>query len=94
MTDTKLDGLIAAREIVLGAIRNGCPDLIMERIDAAIAAERKSAEVLISTQDRLGRDRDIILEAINEYDGWILDDDYDADRMLGKIMMRMKERIA
>lgn len=41
---SKLDGLIAAREIVRGAIRNGCPDLIPARLDLAIAAERQSGE--------------------------------------------------
>lgn len=43
-------------------------------------------------QDRLSRHADIILEAINEYDSWLEDDDYDAHSCLKKIMARMKSR--
>ena len=43
-----------------------------------------------------GQDRsvswDIVDEAINAYDQWMLDDDYDATSMLHSIMARMKER--
>lgn len=42
MTTPFLPGLLRAREIALGAIRNGCPDLIAERIDLAIADARQS----------------------------------------------------
>lgn len=37
---------------------------------------------------------DIIDEALNAYDGWMLDDDYDATTTLHKIMKRMRERVA
>jgi hypothetical protein len=43
-------------------------------------------------QDRLPRDRDIILEALNEYDGWLKDDDYDSKACLARIMGRMRDR--
>lgn len=42
--------------------------------------------------ERISRDRDIILEAINEYDAWMLDDDYNAGPVLDRIIKRMKER--
>lgn len=41
----------------------------------------------------LPRDRDIILEAINAYDDWMLDDDYDAGPVLTRIINRMRDRI-
>jgi hypothetical protein len=37
---------------------------------------------------------DIVDEAINAYDQWMLDDDYDAMGKLHEIMRRMKERRA
>ena len=37
---------------------------------------------------------DIVLEAINTYDGYMLDDDYDAQACLDKIMKQMRERLA
>jgi hypothetical protein len=45
-------------------------------------------------QQRRGVAWDIIEEAINAYDQWMLDDDYDAQRTLNKIIERMKERRA
>lgn len=43
-------------------------------------------------RERLSRDRDIILEAINAYDSYMLDDDFNADRTLRKIIERMRDR--
>lgn len=39
------------------------------------------------------RDRDIIIEAIATYDDWMLDDDYDANLVLTRIIQKMRERI-
>lgn len=39
------------------------------------------------------RDRDIILEAINTYDDWMLDDDYEPGLVLTRIIQRMRDRI-
>jgi hypothetical protein len=36
---------------------------------------------------------DIIRQALAEYDGWMLDDDYDAMAVLQRIMNRMRERM-
>lgn len=44
--------------------------------------------------DRITRHHDIILEAINEYDQWMQDDDYDAQPVLDRIIKRMRERIS
>lgn len=43
---------------------------------------------------RRGAALDIVLEALNEYDSWMVDDDYDAHSVLRKIMDRMRERYA
>src|SRR4051812_19397662 len=40
-----------------------------------------------------GRYYDIIIEALVDYDGWMLDDDYDATPVLNRIMKRMRERV-
>jgi hypothetical protein len=40
-----------------------------------------------------GRHYDIILEAMEIYRGFMLDDDFDAQRCLDAIMKRMKERL-
>jgi hypothetical protein len=40
-----------------------------------------------------GRYYDIIIEALVDYDGWMLDDDYDATPVLNRIMRRMRERL-
>jgi len=40
-----------------------------------------------------GRHADIILEALATYDEWMLDDDYDAFRILSQIIRRMRERL-
>lgn len=40
-----------------------------------------------------GRHYDIIQEAIATYDDYMLDDDYDAQRTLDKIVKRMRERV-
>lgn len=45
-------------------------------------------------QSRPSRDRDIILQAINEYDAWMKDDDYDVRGCLDRIIGRMRERAA
>lgn len=43
-------------------------------------------------RDVITRDKDIILQALAEYDAWMLDDDYDATTALHKIMKRMRDR--
>lgn len=43
-------------------------------------------------KERLPRDADIILEALNEYDAFMLDDDYDAQACFTRVMKRMRER--
>lgn len=35
---------------------------------------------------------DIIEQAINTYDSWMLDDDYDANRILREIINQIRER--
>jgi len=40
-----------------------------------------------------GRYYDIIIEALVDYDGWMLDDDYEATPVLNRIMKRMRERL-
>lgn len=45
-------------------------------------------------QQQRGVAWDIIDEAINTYESWMLDDDYDADRTLKQIIARMRERRA
>jgi hypothetical protein len=40
-----------------------------------------------------GRYYDIIIEALVDYDGWMLDDDYEAMPALNRIMKRMRERL-
>jgi hypothetical protein len=40
-----------------------------------------------------GRYYDIIVEALVDYDGWMLDDDYEATPVLNRIMKRMRERL-
>lgn len=39
------------------------------------------------------RDRDIIIEAINSYDEWMLDEDYEPRLVLTRIIQRMRDRI-
>lgn len=46
----------------------------------------------IEHQQQRGVAWDIIEEAIAEYDGWMLDDDYDAHTKLKQIIARMRER--
>lgn len=46
----------------------------------------------IDFQQRRGAAWDIIDEALAEYDGWMLDDDYEAMPVLRRIMERMRER--
>ncbi len=43
-------------------------------------------------RDVITRDRDIILQALVEYDAWMLDDDYNATKALHTIMKRMRDR--
>jgi hypothetical protein len=46
----------------------------------------------IEHHQRRGVAWDIIDEAINTYDEWMLDDDYEANRVLREIMTKMRER--
>lgn len=48
----------------------------------------------IEYQQKRGAGWDIVDEAINTYDQWMLDDDYDFHMILQKIVGRMKERRA
>lgn len=45
-------------------------------------------------QQHLGVAWDIIEQAINTYDSWMLDDDFDANTCLKKIIEQMRERRA
>jgi hypothetical protein len=71
-----------------------------ETIEAIMAAIRRRADATSSSgiqspdpKERLSRDRDIILEAINAYDEYMLDDDFDAQPVLDRIIKRMRERL-
>jgi hypothetical protein len=72
--------------------------LTQDEANAAVQRARghpsPASPSVVAPQDRLSRDRDIILEAINEYDEWMKDDDYDAMTALHNIMGRMKDRAA
>lgn len=46
----------------------------------------------IDYQQQRGVAWDIIDEAISTYDGWMLDDDYQAGRVLSEVMTRMRQR--
>ena len=46
----------------------------------------------IDHQQRRGAAWDIIAEAIETYDHWMLDDDYDATSKLRQIIERMRKR--
>lgn len=48
----------------------------------------------VANDIKLSRHKDIILQAINEYDQWMLDDDYDAGLVLDGIIFRMKLRLS
>lgn len=50
------------------------------------------AENIIDLQQRRGVAWDIIDEAINTYDEWMLDDDYSAGAKLHEIIARLRER--
>lgn len=43
-------------------------------------------------ENKLPASYDIIIQAINEYTGYMLDDDYDAPAMLNKIMNKIIDR--
>lgn len=59
---------------------------------AIIDGAREAARSPAPEGGRLPRDADIILEALNEYDTFMLDDDYDAQGCLTRVMERMRER--
>lgn len=46
----------------------------------------------IEYQQRRGVAWDIIEQAINTYDSWVLDDDFDANRVLKEIVEQMRVR--
>ena len=46
----------------------------------------------VEYQQQRGVAWDIIEQAINTYDSWMLDDDYDANRVLREIVTQMRER--
>lgn len=70
----------------------------MTQSDTCLACGRPiedgAAEWHADPKERLSRDRDIILEAINFYDEWMLDDDYDAQTCLRTIIEKMRSRAA
>lgn len=49
-------------------------------------------EQWIDYQQKRGAGWDVVDEAINTYDAWMQDDDYDALNILESIIDRMKER--
>lgn len=66
------------------------PQTIADALNAARSPAQEGGET--DPKERLPRDADIILEALNEYDAFMLDDDYDAQGCLTRIMKRMRER--
>jgi hypothetical protein len=65
----------------------------LERGDGPLAAvEREVARSSIDRQQRRSVAWDIIDQALADYDGWMLDDDYEAMPVLQRIMRRMRER--
>lgn len=65
---------------------------ILSALEPAPAREVTVAENSIDHQQRQGRDRDIIIEAINTYDDYMLDDDFEPQVVLDRIINRLKER--
>jgi hypothetical protein len=92
---------LEAAKIYVGN-REGTPYGIihtLEKINAVLRAPPSSgggmrASSSIDLQQQRGRHADIIEEAINTYDEWMLDDDYESMTILRKIMDRMRERFA
>lgn len=54
---------------------------------------RGKAETYAEWQQQRGRHADIIQQAIDTYDEWMKDDDFDATTALRKIIERMRERL-
>lgn len=77
---------------------------MVEKIRAKQAAKPKHSPLAEATpptqqealapQDRLSRHADIVLEAIQEYDASMLEDDFNAQACLDKIIKRMRERFS
>lgn len=61
--------------------------------DAATALAAASAAAPEAPQDRISRHEDIVREAVNSYDEWVKDDDYDAQGALERIIARMRSRL-
>jgi hypothetical protein len=55
-------------------------------------AERMGEDSSIDRQQRRGRFADMVDEAINSYDGWLTDDDFDARGCLDRIVARLRQR--
>jgi len=84
-----LDMKLAAVKAYIARAGKCQPVAIVEALAAALAASPASAE----QPERIGRDRDIILEAINTYEAWSEEDEFDARRVLDEILSRMKWRV-
>lgn len=65
----------------------------IEALERALATPPTQQEAL-APQDRLSRHADIVLEAIQEYDAYMLEDDFNAQTCLDKIIKRMRERFS
>ena len=48
---------------------------------------------IVSRNLKISRYKDIILEAINDYDQWLMDDDYDSQPVIDRIIKRMRDRL-
>lgn len=64
------------------------------RLANASAEARLRGQTSLAWQQDRGAAWDIIDQAISDYDGWMLDDDYDAMPKLHEIIKRMRERKA
>ncbi len=82
VSDFEYEEGMTAEEYVYGSIKG----VSKEAWEAATDSVAKDI--------KLSRYKDIILEAINEYDQWMLDDDYDSGPVLDRIITRMKTRIS
>jgi hypothetical protein len=72
--------------------RNALSDDGGNRARAVLSDLSADAPAQQTQRDVITRDKDIILQALAEYDAWMLDDDYDATTALHKIMKRMRDR--
>jgi hypothetical protein len=67
---------------------------LLSRADTSTDKSGEEPQSSSEYQQRRGVAWDIIDQAIVSYDQWMLDDDYDANKILGRIIDKMKERRA